>query len=331
MPLIRIIGKSNGLGLSRDLNLIASALRACGPQVEIVEAGRRDARLRRSRVRRWYARARSVIAGSSPERCDLNVMLEHAWPHHMSAARLNVLVPNPEWCDRRDQRHLAGFDRIWAKTHSTLGAFEALALPTTFIGFDSEDRHDPTVERVHRCLHVAGNSRMKGTTRLVEIWQRHPDWPLLIVVQNSPTIQQPGTMPGNVEFYRDYMDDRELRRLQNACQYHVCMSEAEGWGHYIVEAMSVGAVIVTVDAPPMNELVTAERGLLVAWSGRGQQNLSQTYKFDTRSFEEAMAGAFGLSGVQRSALGSAARGWMVDNKATFAARLRGALDLLGVS
>ena len=329
-PLIRVIGKANGAGLSRDLELIAAALRKCGPRVEVVEAGRHDARLRRSRVRRWCAWAQALIAGSSPERCDLNVMLEHAWPHHMSAARLNVLVPNPEWCDRRDQRHLADFDRIWAKTHSTLRVFDALGLPTAFIGFDSEDRYDVTVEREQGYLHVAGKSKMKGTARLIEVWRRHPEWPRLTVVQNSLSVAHPGTMPGNVEFRRDYLDDQELRRLQNACQFHICMSEAEGWGHYIAEAMSVGAVIVTVDAPPMNELVTVERGLLVAWSGQGRQNLSSTYEFDTAAFENAMARALGLGGSERLALGNAARQWMVDNKATFSGRLRSALNTLGV-
>ena len=329
-PLIRVIGKSNGAGLSRDLEMIALALRKCGPRVEVVEADRQDARLRRSRVRRWRARVQSLLAGSHAERCDLNVMLEHAWPHHMRAARFNVLVPNPEWCDRRDQGHLAGFDRIWAKTHATLGIFDALGLPAAFIGFDSEDRYDSTVERDERCLHVAGKSKMKGTARLIEVWQRHPEWPRLTVVQSSLSIEHSGTTASNVEFRRYYMDDPELRRLQNACRYHICMSEAEGWGHYIVEAMSVGAVIVTVDAPPMNELVTAERGLLVAWSGQGRQNLSSTYEFATAAFEETMARALGLGGAQRLALGNAARQWMVDNKATFAGRLRSALNALGV-
>ena len=65
------------------------------------------------------------------------------------------------------------------------------------------------------------------------------------------------------------LDDAALRTLQNSHRFHLCLSEAEGWGHYIAEALSVGAITLTCDAAPMNELVTAERGLLVA-AGRGQ-------------------------------------------------------------
>jgi multisubunit Na+/H+ antiporter MnhB subunit len=41
------------------------------------------------------------------------------------------------------------------------------------------------------------------------------------------------------------------------------VSEREGFGHYINEARAVGAFVISTDHPPMNELVTPERGALV--------------------------------------------------------------------
>jgi hypothetical protein len=39
----------------------------------------------------------------------------------------------------------------------------------------------------------------------------------------------------NIDYRSDYLDDVELRRLQNESLFHLCPSETEGWGHYLVE------------------------------------------------------------------------------------------------
>src|SRR5580698_433958 len=58
---LRLIGKSNGVGLSRDLELLAAALRACGCEVTQQLCERDDRRRRRSlrarlamRIGRWH-------------------------------------------------------------------------------------------------------------------------------------------------------------------------------------------------------------------------------------------------------------------------------------
>ena len=57
------------------------------------------------------------------------------------------------------------------------------------------------------------------------------------------------------------MPREDLLILMNACQYHLCPSEYEGFGHYINEARSTGALIISTDAAPMNELV--KNGILI--------------------------------------------------------------------
>lgn len=49
-----------------------------------------------------------------------------------------------------------------------------------------------------------------------------------------------------------------------APQVHVCPSSREGFGHYINEARSVGALVVTIAAGPMNELVQDGKSGVVA-------------------------------------------------------------------
>jgi hypothetical protein len=348
MVAVTLIGKSNGVGLARDLRLLADVLAQCGCNVQVHAAQRRDGRQRRSlavqtlaRVRAWLRsrfsrRARHVrpvpgaaavaVAAPAPP-LHVNLMLEHVWPQFLHTADLNIAVPNPEWFDRRDRRLLATLDGIWAKTHQTQTLFNQLGCRTAFIGFDSEDRYQAGVARERSFFHLAGKSQMKGTEPLLRLWQRHPEWPTLVVLYHVAGGRE---MPSaaNIRWYRDYLPDEELRVLQNRSRFHLCLSEAEGWGHYIVEALSVGAVTLTLDAAPMNELVQSDRGVLVSCTRRGRQHLADTVGFDDAALEGAVQHALALDEAQLARLGAAARAWFLDNRSGFAGRIGQALARL---
>jgi hypothetical protein len=199
------------------------------------------------------------------------------------------------------------------------------------IGFDSEDRMDAGVGRVHQFLHVAGRSPLKGTARLVALWRRHPEWPTLTLVQDpamSGAVVAAAHSVGNVACHSHYVSDEALRALQNAHRFHVCTSEAEGWGHYIAEAMSVAAVTLTCDAAPMNELISPERGLTVAARTGPVHNLVRLALFDEAALSAAVGGAAARQPAELDAIGAAARGWFLENKAGFARRVGEALGRL---
>ncbi|HEY8539343.1 MAG TPA: hypothetical protein VIL28_10795, partial [Steroidobacteraceae bacterium] len=103
---------------------------------------------------------------------------------------------------------------------------------------------------------------------------------------------------------------------------------AEGWGHYIVEAMSVGAVTITTAAPPMNELVSEERGILVAARPAAPQCLSATHHVDEAALEAAIERTFEMSDEECASVGERARSWFLQNKRGFPERLRAALHAL---
>ena len=48
---------------------------------------------------------------------------------------------------------------------------------------------------------------------------------------------------------------------------HICPSAREGFGHYINEARSVGAVVLTIDAAPMSEFVVDGESGVVGGQG----------------------------------------------------------------
>jgi len=335
---VQLIGEANGGGISRDLTLLAAALRACGCEVSVRSCGKPDRRRRRSMLMRWRVcaqrlrRDRGRGSGRGPGApFDVNVMLEHIWPQFIAEARCNVVVPNPEWFDPRDVGYLPAFDRVWAKTAYAERLFRARGCVTSLIGFDSEDRGEPGVRRVHQFLHVAGRSPLKGTARLLALWQRHPEWPILTLVQdaNMPgAVSAGGASAANIDVRSDYLTDETLRALQNAHRFHLCTSEAEGWGHYIAEAMSVGAVTLTCDAAPMNELISPGRGLTVAARPGALHNLVRLSLFEEASLAAAVGRAAALPACELDAIGTAARGWFLANKAGFPARVGAALGAL---
>lgn len=330
LPRINLIARDNGVGLSRDLALLAAALRSAGYRVDIT--GIRGGKLTkwlRPWIKRLQWRVRRLRGAARARTHDINLMLEHVWADDLPFARYNALVPNPEWFHPRDQRHLGMIDLVLAKTFNTEALFRPLGAPVVYTGFTSEDRRDPDTPRRRSFFHLAGRSHSKGTEPLLALWRRHPEWPLLTVVQN-PRSATPGAPAANIAHQVGYLDDAQLRTLQNTHRFHLCPSETEGYGHYVIEALGVGAVTVTVDAPPMNELVTDERGLLVAVKAEtGTQSLATTYFFDEASMEAAVQQLIAMEESEIQRRSAAARAWFERNDREFHGRLVEAVVMLG--
>lgn len=310
---IRIVSRDNGFGLSRDIQLVAAALRAGGIPVESLGMAGDHAV---NALRQTWLRARQRWTG----RPDLQIFLERMYPGCLPLAPCNLLVPNPEWTRESKRAVLARFDAIACKTRHAVEIFDGLGCSTRLLGFTSVDRMDASIARERRFFHLAGRSAAKGTQAVLDAWRRHPEWPRLTVVQSARTAQ-PGPPSGNVEHRVEHIDDAELRALQNRCLFHLCPSEAEGFGHYIVEALGVGAIVLTTDGAPMNELVTAERGLLIPPLHSDRLNLSPRYFVDAAGIEAAVEAALALDAGQCAVLSAAARDFFVGNDRAFGARL----------
>jgi len=216
----------------------------------------RDATLVAALLHAWGHATRAIQFTEVKQRADadLNVFLETVVPPCFAWAPRNWWIPNPEWASPESLTHLPAFELVWCKTREAHRLFGPLSEAARYVGFESEDRYDPTIERTHEVLHVAGNNILKGTESVVEAWaQNHGTLPPLTIVGD---VLAPRAISG-VTFLRD-LPDEELRRLQNRCWIHLCPSEAEGWGHTIHEGLSVGARVIVTDAPPMSESRGAE-------------------------------------------------------------------------
>jgi hypothetical protein len=337
MQSVNIISKENGAGLSRNIRLLSDILGAAGWLVHATLVTEKD--LFRSELRagrRAESWRNTALAGARnwwEARCawrrtfDVNLFMESLLPQWFPRARFNCLIPNPEWFETRWCEYLSKIDIVLCKTRHAERIFAALGTKTAFTSFTSLDRFQPTIQRDERAfLHLAGTSKQKGTAPLVKLWQRHPEWPTLTVVQH-PTNAQP-VSASNIDLRAERLDDAALQELQNRHGVHVCPSEAEGFGHYLVEAMSCRALSITTNAPPMNEHISLERGLLARYAATEPQRMAVNYYVDLVSLEEQIERAIEMPRGRWAELCQNARDWFETNDRFFRSRIIAQLEQL---
>ena len=331
---VNLVAWDNAGGLRTDIDILSKTLEQLGCRVRCNgRAARREQSLpdrllngAALRLRHAYASLRTVPL------YDINLFLESIDPRFIPFGRINCLIPNPEWFRDENMLHLSRMDWVLCKTRNAVDIFRALTPRTRYLGFASVDRRDqvPQSTRDVTFLHAAGASKWKGTAAVVEAWQRHPEWPRLVLIRRptmyggAPIAKQAEMR--NVESVTEYLDDHTWRRYQNACGVHVCPSEAEGFGHIIVEAMSCEAVVVTTDGPPMNELVTSDRGVLVRAAREAPMRLGTSYFVDVSHLEQQIARVIDMTPDARREMGQQARLWYEAQRQAFERALRTFLD-----
>jgi glycosyltransferase involved in cell wall biosynthesis len=210
--------------------------------------------------------------------------------------------------------------------------------------------------------HFAGTSGMKGTLAVLRAWVEHGGLALpatlFVTRQPSDFARAPadlayweGLAPdagvsylgipglerhGNVYLARRVLDAAEFARVAAAAMTQLCPSVAEGFGHSINGARAAGAVVIAPDAPPMNELIGADCGLLVpAAPGPPMAALNPTQRANyppaiaaleshavaPADLMAATARALALSATDRARLSANARGRYADGRARFTAAL----------
>ncbi|MEJ6580891.1 MAG: glycosyltransferase [Akkermansiaceae bacterium] len=302
MPLhLNIIARTNGVGLDRDVDLIHEVATAAGYDVTVS-----------------HCRSIPFYAGwfGATKSFDANIFLERISPRWIGSAHTNILIPNQERYPERQVPLLKKMDHIFCKSRHALKVFEKHHPSCHHSSFTSRDLFLENLPRRREgVLHLAGRSTLKGTESIIGQWERHPEWPKLTLLQHKENA--PVSVPRNVNLRTEYLSEKELQKLMNEHPIHLCPSLSEGWGHYIVEAMSCGATVITTDAPPMNELVKDDRGILSAWSKSEQRNLGTNFHVTPDAFENAIKTALRMNETARAEMGQAARTWMLQNDKTF--------------
>ena len=153
-------------------------------------------------------------------------------------------------------------------------------------------------------IHIVGSSPMKGTQTLINTWiHKKINYPLIITGNNKSggntdlfkywkslnpklkplpesvldkwaewkqlTNTKESLLPqfeniGSIYFCNTVLEYNVILFLQLIGEIHMCPSLIEGWGQYIDEGRRAKAVVLTLNAPPMNELIQNDKtGILV--------------------------------------------------------------------
>ena len=289
------------MGLDRDVDLIHGALTAAGYDVTVSHC-------------RSISALRCLFPGKP--RCDANIFLERVFPRWFGTANTNLLIPNQERFPHRHLKHLKQIDHILCKSRHAEKIFTQLGHSTHFIGFTSTDLFDGSLLPDYQSFfHLAGRSTLKGTETILKLWEKHPEWPDLTLVQCQENA--PENVPGNVKLITDYIPHEEIKRHLNTHGIHLCTSLSEGWGHYIVEAMSCRAVVVTTDAPPMNELITPARGIPVPFDHSEPRHLGINFHIDASKLESNIQELLLMTEEKKKDYGVRARAWFEENNTSF--------------
>ena len=289
-----ITNLTNGVGLQREYEILREILASAGHAVVGVDFQRTD--------------------GCPP--ADVNLFLETVVPSLFGAAPQNWVMPNPEWWSDEYQRSLPSISRVLCKTRHAYGLFRDLAGDRAcYVGFMSRDLYQPDVERKPRFLHLAGNSQLKNTEAILSAWKKLP-YRLTVV---SPHYHREAAKLRHVKAY-DRVSDEKLGQLMNSRQFHLCPSKYEGFGHYIHEALGVGAVVVTCDAPPMNELALP-KDLLVPTVPGAFLRLARLHEVTPQAVIDRVKHVAKLSPARIQEISRAARAHFVQERSSFRVRL----------
>ncbi|MBS1819488.1 MAG: glycosyltransferase [Acidobacteria bacterium] len=253
----------------------------------------------------------------------MNVFLERVRPEYLDAARRNCFIPNQEWLHDADREFLPALDRVLFKSAAAMQTLSHECGRSEFLGFVSVDRKRRLCPQAYAALHVGGWNPHKGTAVVCRAWRTGPGWPSLTVVSQLP---HRGATAANVRIVSGRISDSRLAEWQNRCGIHICPSEVEGFGHTIAEGLSCGAIVVTTDAPPMNELITPECGILVPYAATEPMRAGTRYLVRDAELQGAVEALSRLGPNVRSQMARAARARFERMRDQFQSRLATIVD-----
>lgn len=296
---VALITKDNSAGLTVDMDLMDDFLTQHGFRIHRAD---------------WRTTTIPVV--------DIGIFLELYNPRLAQRCRKTVGIFNQEWFMPQWKRYLRTLDQIWCKSNEAQEVFGRYSPKTHFTGFFGRYMHNDEVERTRTCLHVQGRSALKNTEAVLQAWRNYPDLPPLTVVTVKPIDAPPhvtvkGRLPGD-----------ELNQELNRHRFHLCPSRAEGWGHYIAEALSTGAHVITTDASPMNEHVRPEWGTLLAPSRRFRRYDVHEYSVEPNDIAHAVFAADKLTDVQLDQQAEQARNHFLHRNDDFRRRALRLLEIL---
>lgn len=295
----------SGAGTDRDVTLLRELLQESGMSIKHITIPLKPTRFQR--IQNLLMQLPSLL-----NRPDYQFHIEQLFKEQFWQSRNNYILPNPEFLDPRVFGKLPKKITVLCKTRHASQIFNNTSLESVFTGFTSKDSYRSDIKKDFRkFIHVVGSSPFKGTGMVVSTWRQNPHWPTLTILRKKTDARGIEHWKikdaDNINLIEDWISEERLIQLQNESGIHICPSEMEGFGHVIVEAMAVAGVAVTIDAPPMNEHITADCGFLVDCINRGPIGMSECYRLKSESLTATVETILRTPDEELEAMGKHAR------------------------
>lgn len=221
---------------------------------------------------------------SRGEHYDVNFFIERVLGRNLFPSTWSWLMVNQEML-RVKTEPIDSMDLVICKTRYAQNLMsEYLGIgKVRYLGHSSKDLGPPNEKDYSLAIHPAGKSWLKGTYRLLKAWIDLDPSAKLVVTCRDMCINPEKVQSILRTYFRydsvsgtyvykthktsislsGFLPEDQLQNLQSRAGIWLCPSEVEGYGHYINEGRSAGAVVMTTDFPPMSELIDSKSGFLV--------------------------------------------------------------------
>ena len=259
---------------------------------------------------------------------DKQIFIEHIYPNLLNNSICNIFIPNLEFINKNDFNLMktGHIKYIISKTNCSYESLYTLfgdkVLKWNWSSINRNiNRINPDFDQY---LHIKGKSRYKNSQMILDTWMRHPEWPMLHIVSYGEKtingfleIKHPVLVNDNITLYQYELDEITLESLMNRCGNHICPSETEGYGHYINEARSVGAVLITTNAAPMNEFTSYKYGFLVSSTEHTTRGFGKYYKLNEKELEKTIQKCINTSWEQKCFQSKIGKDMYIENHSNF--------------
>jgi hypothetical protein len=182
----------------------------------------------------------------------------------MDRNKKNILIANEEWTQLNTFSNLRLFDKIITKSTFAKQLLSPYNKNVINCGFISRDRYDSSSSNIVSTkslldtkdlfLHVAGQSQQKGTERVFESFNGNCENIPITILQSNGYYSSLSKKP-NITYIDKFLSDEEITNQINKHSIHLGPSYYEGWGHYVYEGMSVGALLYVTKIPMFLEWI----------------------------------------------------------------------------
>jgi hypothetical protein len=244
-----------------------------------------------------------------------------------------VLVPNLEWISPRTERLLNTIDHVWHKSRFSRDRLTARmpAAAQHYVGFTSPDP-SVTVRDYRSFAHFRGKAMTRHSEAVLAVWQKNPQLPQLnyqFYQEQEDNFEFPGWLTSNnVAIHAGKMASDAYFQALGANGIHLCTSAVEGFGHYINEARAMSAVAVVLDAPPMNELIDHDCGVLLRPGAERPLRLGLRHDLSEAELERGIDAVLTLGADDLESMGRNARRRFLAERDGFIERLGTAFEML---